>query len=194
VSELELKSLAECTRRIGELDATAQQAFAPTLYREMHAVAIFLLRNTKPGHTLQPTALVHEAWLKISNLEPDAERGRKQFLALAAKAMRSVLVDHARAKLTDRRGRGRSPETLYEVTFASEVDSGDLVDLDEVLEEFEQIDPTRARIVELIFFAGLSTDETADVLGVSKRTVERGWNIARAWLHGRLAERGQRPS
>lgn len=189
-----LDQLAEHTRRIGELEPSAQESFAPTLYREMHAVASALLRSTKPGHTLQPTALVHEAWLKISNLEPNAERGRKQFLALAAKAMRSVLVDHARAKATDRRGGARTRETLYEVTIASDVDSGDLVDLDEVLQEFEQLDPTRARIVELIFFGGLSTDEAAEVLGVSKRTVERGWNIARAWLHGKLAERGQRPA
>lgn len=189
-----MDQLAEHTRRIGELAPSAQESFAPTLYREMHAVASALLRSTKPGQTLQPTALVHEAWLKISNLDPDVERGRKQFLALAAKAMRSVLVDHARAKATERRGGARSRETLYEVTFVSEVDSGDLVDLDEVLQEFEQLDPTRARIVELIFFGGLSTDEAADVLGVSKRTVERGWNIARAWLHGKLAERGQRPA
>ncbi len=184
-----MEQLAECTRRIGELEPSAQKSFAPTLYREMHAVASGLLRRNKPGETLQPTALVHEAWLKISKLEPRVERGRMQFLALAAKAMRSVLVDHARSKGADRRGGARTRETLHDVTLASQVDAGDLVDLDEVLREFERVDPVRAAIVELIFFGGLSAEETADVLGVSRRSVERGWVIARAWLHRQLVGR-----
>lgn len=186
MSDLALAQLAECTRRIGELDPSAQGAFAPTLYREMHSLASALLRGVKPGETLQPTVLVHEAWLKISRLEPNVERGRHQYLALAAKAMRSVLVDHARAKATDRRGGARRRNTLSEVSIASDADATDLVDLDAVLHEFERVDPVRAQMVELIFFGGLSPDEASRVLGVSRRTVERGWNIARVWLHERL--------
>jgi RNA polymerase sigma factor (TIGR02999 family) len=105
-----------------------------------------------------------------------------------------VLVDHARKKAADRRGGARKRETLFDVTVASDVDASDLVDLDEVLQHFERVDPSRARIVELIFFGGLSADETSEVLGVSKRSVERGWNIARAWLHGQLSGRGDHSS
>lgn len=186
MSDALLAQLAATTRRIGELDAGAQAAFAPTLYLELHGLASAILRGSKPGHTLQPTVLVHEAWLKICRLEPNAERGRNQYVALAAKAMRSVLVDHARARATGRRGHGRARASLSDVSVAADAEASDLVDLDAALREFEQIDPMRARVVELVFFGGLSAQEASVVLGVSKRTVERGWNIARAWLYRRL--------
>ncbi len=167
----------------------------PELYRELRAIAEALLPRGRPGETLQPTALVHEAWLKVQHLGPgahvDAEPGRtrKRTYALAAKAMRSVLVDRARAKAAERRGGGAGRDTLTGVSTATEVHPADLLDLDLALAEFEAVDPARARIVELLFFGGLTASEAADVLGLTSRSVERGWAAARAWLHRRLGER-----
>ena len=189
-------AVAEWVRRVEDSVAGAPGEIAPRLYADLREIANAMLRNVKPGHTLQPTALVHEAYLRVARLDPDAERGRRQFLALAAKAMRSVLVDHARVKDAKRRGGGVRPAALTTMDglassqTADLVDPGELVDLDAALAEFECIDPERTRIVELLFFGGLSSAEAADVLGTTQRTVQRGWATARAWLFSRLTAKG----
>lgn len=184
-----LANLATCLSQLSVSDGKAAIALEGVAYSELRAIAAALLANVRPGHTLQPTALVHEAWIKVARLDPAAERGRRQFLALAAKAMRSILIDHARGKAAVRRGAGKRRETLGTVTSAGDADPSDLLDVDAALLEFEAIDPARAKIIELMFYGGLTAAEAAEVLGITPRSVERGWSAARAWLHRRLRER-----
>lgn len=165
----------------------AGAASADSLYRqlegELRRLAARQLDRQEPGHTLQTTALVNEAWLRLA---PLGYEGREHFLAVAARAMRSVLVDHARRKRADRRGGGAVRLELDEALVGFEAGAEDLVALDAALAELESADPTLASIVELRFFAGLSNPEVARVQGTSLRSVERGWRAARAWLRTRL--------
>lgn len=180
-------------KRIEESVARGGGSIGAHTYTDLRAIAGALLKGGKAGQTLQPTALVHEAYLRIARLEPVSARDRKQFLALAAKAMRSVLVDHARRKNAARRGAGRRSdlaETLEGVPAVDSIAPGELVDLDAALSEFESIDPERARVVELLYFGGLSTAEAAELLETTPRSIQRAWAAARAWLHRRLANRG----
>jgi RNA polymerase sigma factor (TIGR02999 family) len=160
------------------------------LYAELREVADRLLRRESPGHTLQPTALVHEAWFKLAgNAAPDAvDRGH--FLALAARAMRQVLVDHARRRSAAKRG-GPMPElTISDDRLGFAIPLDDLLTLDDALTRLGEHEARLARVVELRFFAGLSEEEVATTLDVTTRTVQRDWAKARAWLHAQLDERG----
>ncbi len=139
-----------------------------------------------PDHTLQPTALVHEAFLRIVDADDRRWQDRRHFLALAAQAMRAVLVDHARARATEKRGRGRTRLSLDEGAIAVEEDRVSVLALDEALSSLAAADPRLARIVELRYFAGMTVEETSDVLGISERTVKRGWRCARIWLRDEL--------
>lgn len=157
------------------------------LYGELRDVASGQMRGQSNGHTLQPTALVHEAWIKLmSGAEVDWQ-GRQHFLAVAARAMRQVLVDHLRSKTAQKRGGTEPCEELDETVAFLEGDDTDLLDLDEALTELEGEDPELARIVELRFFGGLDHPRIAEVLGCSLSTVERSWRVARARLRRRLA-------
>ena len=161
------------------------------LYAELRALAADFLSRERSNHTLQPTALVHEAWLRLSAQDGSRWTGKAHFFALAAQAMRRVLVDHARRKQADKRGGGREPITLAtELTPASETSQVDVLVLDEALARLGVLDARQARLVELRFFAGLTLEEAAEALQVSPRTAATAWRMARAWLSRELAVDG----
>jgi RNA polymerase sigma factor (TIGR02999 family) len=157
----------------------------PVVYRELRALAAAHLRRRRP-EDLQPTTLVHEVYLKLLGERGAAVHDREHFFALAARAMRQLCVDHARARRAGKRGGGRLAVTLDEALAQSTGLPIDVVDLDAALTELAALDPREARVVELRFFGGLSVDETAAALDVSVATVERDWRAARAWLGRRL--------
>ncbi|MEM7052689.1 MAG: ECF-type sigma factor [Acidobacteriota bacterium] len=160
------------------------------VYRELRRLAGHYFRFEKAGHTLQPTALVHEAWIRLSESDRWSALDRDHFLSLAARTMRRVLCDHARARGRAKRGAGAARITLADDLLWAAPDSVDLLDLDVALGRLETHDADKARIVEMRFFGGLTTAEIARCLGKCSRTVEREWARARAWLlveleHGR---------
>jgi RNA polymerase sigma factor (TIGR02999 family) len=163
-------------------DAAARDAVFERLYGELRAVAGFLFRGQSPGHTLQATALVHEAWIKVSALRGFTYQNREHFLSVASRAMRHILVDHSRARGAARRGAGAGREPLDEVTMLYEERSTDLVALDMALGELEAVDPRAVRVVEGLFFGGMKPAEVGRTLGISTRSVEREWKAARTWL------------
>ena len=165
-------------------EAQAASELFSEVYGQLRALAGSYLRRERAAHTLQPTALVHEAFLRLQDLagEDAPERGR--FLAIAALAMRQVLVDSARRRLAEKRQ--KHTVTLEEGLLGTDPQTVDLLALDRALDDLAEVEPQRARIVELRFFIGLSCEETADVLGVSPRTVVRQWRSSRAFLLQRL--------
>ena len=159
----------------------------PIVYGELRVLANRALRGGRPGQTLQTTALVNEAYLRLVGQERTRWQNRGHFLAIAAQAMRRVLVDHARRRAAAKRGGREIRVTLEDV--ADDAAAGrdlEVLAVDEALKELEKVDPQLARLVELRFFAGLSVAETAEALGVSPATVGREWSTARAWLHREL--------
>ena len=183
--------LAECRQGApGALDR-----LMPFVYDELRRLAGHYMRGERKEHTLQPTALVHEAYARLVGLEI-TWRDRAQFFQAAAQAMRRILVDHARAKRSAKRGGGapRQPldDAIDSIVIGEEAGAlaADLVDLDRALERLERQDPRKARVVELHFFAGLSFDEVGKALGISRATVDRDMRLARAWLRDALTEGG----
>lgn len=158
----------------------------PLVYDELHRIAALAMRRENAGHTLQTTALVHETYLRIANQREFDCRNHAQFFGVAAQLMRRVLVDHARERLTQKRGGAAQRISLENVLQAPD-DEVDVIDLDGALDRLQSIDPAQARLVELRYFAGLSIDETAEALGVSPSTVKREWTTARAWLRRELS-------
>ena len=156
------------------------------VYDELHRQAGNYLRRERPGHTLQTTALLHEAYLRLTGHKEGSWENRFQFFAFAAKIMRNILVDHARAKQGAKRGAGALKISLTDVNPQTPELDLDLMALDEALDRLTKIDEQQVRIVELRYFGGLSLEETADVLQISRATVARDWNVARAWLHREL--------
>lgn len=168
-------------------DAPSLDNLIPFIYDELLAMAHRQLGREAPGHTLQTTALVHEAYARLVDDTRLLRRGRPYFFAAAARAMRRVLVDHARRRQAQKRRAGHRPETLDE-EMAGEVDafSEELLDLEDALDRLAELEPRQVRVVECRFFVGLSVEETAEALDVSPRTVKYDWAMARAWLHSRL--------
>ncbi len=162
-------------------------ALMPVIYDELRAVADDLMRVERGDHTLQPTALVHEVFVRLAQGEAALGRGRREFLAVAAKAMRHMLVDHARGRRTDKRGGAWQRITLGGVS-SSDAEDLEVLDLHEALEELEQLDRRQAEIVEMCFFAGMSGQEIAEQLGVHRNTVVRELRMARAWLRRRMQQ------
>lgn len=160
----------------------------PIIYDELRALASSMFRDQREGHTLQPTALVHEAYLKLVN-QPIDWSGRGQFFVVASMAMRSILVDHARTRGRQKRGGGarRVPLSQLDPTPTS-LDEDTVLAIDEAMERLAQLDERKARLVELRFFGGLTGDEAADVLGIARSTAAEEWRLARAWLHLQLSE------
>jgi RNA polymerase sigma factor (TIGR02999 family) len=158
----------------------------PLVYYELRRLAGRFLRAEGDGHTLQPTALVHEAYLRLVGQRSVDWRNRAQFLGVAAEMMRRILVNHAVARRTEKRGGGASRVALDETVRVLEADDVDLLALDGALAALAAVDARASRVVELRFFAGLGIEETAEVLGVSPATVKRDWTVARAWLRRRL--------
>ena len=183
--------LTATTNRLGAAgggDAAAADQLMMAVYGELHDLARWYLRRETPGHTLRPTALVHEAYLKMIDQQKVDWQGRTHFLAVAAQAMRRVLVDHARSKKRKKRGGSRRRLTLDEQLVIHRDCEEDIVAVDDALESLARLDAQQARIVEMRFFAGMKVDEVAAALGVSKRSVEREWTAARAWLRQQLSE------
>jgi RNA polymerase sigma factor (TIGR02999 family) len=164
-------------RRASAGDPRASEELLPLVYGELHRLALSFL---------QPTALIHEAWMRLIGDPSPQWNDRAHFVALAARAMRQVLVDHARRRDADKRGGGAVREPLDAALELFEERSTNLLDLDSVLEKLRGLDPQLARIVELRFFGGASNEEIASALGTSTRTVERGWKLAQAWLRSEL--------
>lgn len=161
-------------------------ALMPEVYAELRRVAAAYLRRERPGQTLQPTALVNEAYLRLAGQHPQFQN-RAHFCAIAANAMRQILVERARARHALKRGGGAARITLNEGLAASPEPVVDVAALDEALTRLAALDPEQARIVELRFFGGLTVEETAEAIGVSPATVKRHWAVARAWLARELA-------
>jgi len=166
-------------------NAGALDRLMPLVYEELRRVARARLRQEQPGHTLQATALVHEAYLRLMGSR--APQNRTQLFAIAARLMREILVDHARRKAAHKRGGSATMISLDESVRAPDVAMIDLLALDEALIELDALDPRLCRVVELRFFADLNIDETTETLEVSTATVERDWTVSKAWLHQRLS-------
>jgi RNA polymerase sigma factor (TIGR02999 family) len=173
-------------------DPEAFRELVPLVYQELRLLARHYLRQEQASHTLQPTALVHEAYLRLAGTRDVQLRNRSHFYGAAAQVMRRVLVDYARRRMADKRG-GASPNVLsLDEAIEIPVDMRlDLAALDEALEALERIAPEKARVVELRYFGGLSVEETAEYLGISSATVKRYWAFSRAWLFRRLAADGK---
>jgi len=172
--------------RMGEGDAGARETLFRLLYGELHKQARRLMRGQRPDHTLQPSALVHEACIKLLDPGNPKWQNRKHFFCVAAAAMRSVLIDHARAKGSTKRAGTVGPDAMDEIARRFEDRAGGLLDLDEALKAFQEFDPRAAMIVDLRFFGGLNSKEIGELLELSERTVEREWECARTWLKARM--------
>jgi len=173
-------------------DSSAVERLIPAVYASLHGIAARSLAHERNDHTLQPTALVHEAWLHLVEQSQRDWRNRAHFFAVAARIIRRVLVDHARMRASLKRRGDRERVKLEESAAEAAQPDVDLLALDEALHELAQLDARQARVVELRFFAGLEIDEVALALGVSPRTVKEDWRVARAFLSRRLAEDGRR--
>jgi RNA polymerase sigma-70 factor, ECF subfamily len=174
--------LAEISRGNKE----AEQRLVPFVYQELKRLARAYLRHERADHTLQTTALVHEAYLKLVGQQIPNWQSRSHFFGIAAQLMRRILIDHARAHLREKRGGLKDVLPLDTALVFSPEHSRDLLCLDEALGRLAVIDPRQSKIVELRFFGGLTVEETSEFLGVSPKTVKRDWAVAKAWLHAEL--------
>lgn len=169
-------------------DEAARDALIPAVYQELRRMADYYLRGENAGHSLQPTALVHEAYLRLIDQTKVEWQNRAHFFGVAAQMMRRILVDHAKTKHRVKRG-GTAPKvSLDETVNLSSERAAELVALDDALKVLDELDERKSRIVELRYFGGLTVDETAQVLGVSDKTVMRDWNLAKAWLYQQLSQ------
>jgi RNA polymerase sigma factor (TIGR02999 family) len=173
----------------GRVDRHALDQMVPVLYAELHRLAERCLAREDAGHTLQPTALVHETYLRLIDQRRVDWRNRAQFLGLAAGMMRRILVNHARDRAAAKRGAGGERVSLSLVESPSGRPDVELIELDDTLARLARLDDRKAQVVELRFFGGLTVAEVAEVLGVSVATVEREWSFARAWLYDELGGR-----
>ena len=167
-------------------DAAALEALTPVIQHELHRLAARQMAGERPGHVLQPTALVNEAYLRLVNWKDVQWQNRAHFFGTAAQIMRRVLVDMARSRGRAKRGRGQLHVSLSEAERQPVMERADLAALDDALKALEQMDARKSRVVELRYFGGLSHEEAALVMGVSVATVRRDWSFARAWLFREL--------
>lgn len=179
----------DVTRLLHDWSGGDEQALARLIdlvYPELHRIAAQYLRRERQGHTLQPTALVNEAFLRLAQRPDKQWNDRTHFFAVAARIVRNVLVDHARAREAEKRGGGALTVVLTDAAAQVPAPEVNLLDLDTALKELEQLDPQHSRIVELRYFAGLSIEETAAVVGVSESSVKRDWVLAKTWIRRRM--------
>ena len=174
-------------------DASARDRLVAVLYPELRALADRQLRGERSNHTLQPTALVNEAYLRLAGLERMDWQDRGHFVHMAARVMRGILVDHARRRQSAKRDGGRQVTLTGLDLAAPEAGDVDALALDAALARLEQLDPDKARVVELRYFGGLTIEETAEAMASSPATVKRQWQAARAWLFAALADTGESP-
>jgi len=182
-------STAEVTVLLNKLASGDQEAAAqlvPLVYDELRRLAVRRLRHERSDHTLQATALVHEAYLKLAEQRNAKWQNRAQFFAIASQIMRRILVDYARTRQRIRRGGKQQRVALDDVVLVSPERTGEVLAVNESLSKLEKLDPRQSRIVELRYFGGLTIEEIADVVGVASKTVTRELNVAKAWLYGDL--------
>jgi RNA polymerase sigma-70 factor (ECF subfamily) len=178
--------VCELLRAWSDGDTSALERLAPIVYDELHRLARRYMRGERPGHSLQTTALVNEAYMRLVGYERMEWQNRAHFFAVSAQLMRRILVEHAR-RHNLKRGGGVPHVSLDEAALVGSVRAADLVALDNAMNTLAQLDPRKAQVIEMRFFGGLSVDETADVLKVSPATVMRDWSTAKAWLYRELA-------
>ena len=186
---MDVEAVTQLLRRMDRGERAASDELYALLYEELRRRARGMV-GARAGQTLGPTAVVHEAWLRLADGVSEGWGDRRHFFGVAAKAMRSVLVDHGRARQAQKRGGGRERVPLDDALEWIGEREVDVLDLDAALSRLARLDPDLARLVELRFFAGLSIDDTAAALELSTATVERSWRTARAWLRAALEERG----
>jgi RNA polymerase sigma factor (TIGR02999 family) len=182
-------STNEVTERLIAWSAGDRAAFdhlLPIVYQELRRMAGAYLRQENPGHTLQPTALVHETWLRLIDQTRVNWRNRAQFFGVAAQMMRRILVDHAKAKHREKRGGDAVKLSLDDVVNLSQERVTDLLALNDALDDLSRIDGRKSRVIELRYFGGFSVEETAQILEVSPETVIRDWKMAKAWLYQQI--------
>ena len=185
-------SAADVTRLLAELrngNPEAENQLVPLVYRHLHRLAASYMRGERSDHTLQTTALVNEAYLRLVSQKQTEWKDRAHFFGIAARLMRQILVEHARSRQAMKRGGSFERILLDEGREFSCKKAGDLLQLNDALEALGNLDRQQADVVELRFFGGLTVEETAEALGISPRTVKRDWAVARAWLHGELSDR-----
>lgn len=181
-----MESITQLLIEVTNRNSAAVDALLPLIYDELRSLAANYLRRERPDHTLQPTALVHEAYLRMVDQTQVNWQNRAHFFGVAAQMMRRILVDHARAHTAEKRGADFQKLSLDENIDKTVERSSELIALDDALKALFEMDEQKGRIVELRFFGGLSIDETAEVLGVSAPTVKRQWRMAKAWLYGQV--------
>ena len=184
--DLPVSRILECVSA-GEVCAAAE--LLPLVYDELRRLAAARMKNELPEHTLQPTALVHEAYLRLLRSEPQTWENRRHFFSAAAEAMRRILIEHARSRDRLKRGGQANREPLVEIAINPSVDLSEIIAVHEVLEEFERVMPDKAELVKLRYFAGLDEITAAETLGISRPTASRWWTFSRAWLFQKLSER-----
>lgn len=192
MTESESKDLTALLRGLAAGDGAFREHALRQVYEKLHAVAERAFRRESPDHTMQPTALLHDAWMKLVESDRGEWQNRDQFFAIGATIMRRILVDHARARGRDKRGGGARRVTLVDDALPSQGGQTDILDLDAVLHRLNKIDSRQHAIVELRFFSGLSVSDVASCLGISRRTVEAEWTMAKAWLARELEREGDR--
>jgi RNA polymerase sigma factor (TIGR02999 family) len=179
--------VSQLLERILEGDRSAEGRLFDLLYNDLRRMAAYQLRRERSDHTLQPTALVHEVYVKIFRQTPPEARSRAHFMALAAQVMRRYLVDHARTKKTEKRGRHPQMVSLDRALIYDERRSDEFLAVHDALERLRGWSPRQSQIVEMRYFGGMSEEEIGDYLKISSRTVKRDWAMARAWLHAELS-------
>jgi RNA polymerase sigma factor (TIGR02999 family) len=187
---MQTQSPKEITRLLvawGDGDEAALEELTPLVHEELHRLAHHYMGGERSGHTLQTSALVNEAYVRLIDWKNVRWQSRAHFFGVSAQLMRRILVDFARSRAYQKRGGGALAVSLDEAAFVSDDKGADLVALDEALGELAKLNARQSQVVELRFFGGLSVEETAEVLKVSSGTVERDWSLARAWLHRELA-------
>jgi RNA polymerase sigma-70 factor (ECF subfamily) len=174
--------------QVSQGNREAADQLLPVVYDELKQLAAHYMKGEAPGHSLQPTALVHEAFLRLVDQDRVSYQGQTHFFALGAQAMRRILVDNARARGRERRGGNRNRVAFDEETVFSRTSEEDILVIDDLLTRLAELDSRQARIVELRFFGGLKVEDVAEALSLSRRTIEAEWTMARAWLRSQLSE------
>jgi RNA polymerase sigma-70 factor (ECF subfamily) len=183
----EKQAITQLLHEASKGNKVAVDELIPLVYDQLRHLAARSLAAERPGHTLRATALVHEAYLRLAGADTDWQN-RLQFYAVASRTMRRILVDHARSRGRQKRGSGAEKVSLDEAIAVGEEMSLDLVDLDDALKSLEAVDPRKSRIIELLFFGGLTYDESAAALNISPATLHRELKVAKAWLHRALTQ------
>ncbi len=185
--------MSEVTRILEAMEqgeSRAAEQLLPLVYEELRKLAAWKMSREAPGQTLQPTALVHEAWLRLAGAEKPQWNSRAHFFGAAAEAMRRILIENARRKKAIRHGGDQRRLDIQDLEIAAPADDDQLLAINEALEKFAVLDQEKARLVKLRYFAGLTVQQAAELLGISEATAKRWWAYARAWLYAEIGEKG----